>query len=129
MAKDKTDKVISDNVKDHYESQVKSANYLLVAHAAGLVGCLSVLKDYATTPQLKGMGTFVVLFGVGLLGAIVNYVGIAFSVMAATSRDEFSKSGFNVAIGLTVVGAAGGLVALVTLVIAIAAIITRFSSL
>ena len=38
MADIQPGKVISDDVKDHYDSQVKSANYLLVAHAAGLVG-------------------------------------------------------------------------------------------
>jgi len=123
-------RVISEKARDHYEAQVKSANYLLVAHAAGLVGCLSVLKDYATTPQLKGMGTFIVLFGVGLLGAILNYVSIAFSVMAATNRkDDFSLSGLWFAINLTIVGAAGGLIGLALLVAAIVVIIARFSSL
>jgi hypothetical protein len=52
---------------DHYDHNLKVANYLLVAHGAALVGCLSVLKDYASTPQLKGVGLFVILFGFGLL--------------------------------------------------------------
>jgi hypothetical protein len=66
-------------VKDHYEIHFKNANYLLAAHAAGLIGCLTVLKDYEATPQLKGMGTFVVLFGIGLLASISNYVALVFS--------------------------------------------------
>jgi hypothetical protein len=94
------------------------------------VGCLSVLKDYATTPQLKGMGTFVALFGIGLLGAILNYVSIAFCVMMATSgTHKLTRSGFRTAIGITILGAAGGIIGLVTLVIAILTIIARFSSL
>ena len=123
------DKVIRDDVKDHYESQVRSANYLLVAHAAGLVGCLSVLKDYATTPQLKGMGSFIVLFGVGLICAILNYIGVAFTVMVATSSDPVSKKGAGAVIGITVFGFACGIVSLIALVAAIATIISRFSSL
>jgi hypothetical protein len=66
-------------VKNHYEIHFKSANYLLAAHAAGLVGCLTVLKDYEATPQLKGMGTFFVLFGVGLLFSISNYIALVFA--------------------------------------------------
>jgi hypothetical protein len=122
-------KVIRDDVKDHYESQVRSANYLPVAHAAGLLGCLSVLKDYATTPQLKGMGSFVVLFGVGLICAIINYIGIAFTVMAGTSQDPISRKGTAFVVGITVFGFACGIAALIFLFAAIATIIFRFSSL
>jgi hypothetical protein len=122
-------KVISDDVKDHYESQIKSANYLLVAHAAGLIGCLSVLKDYATTPQLKGMGIFIILFGIGLLGAILNYVSIAFGVLIATSSPKPGSRSYRTAIDVTLLGAAGGLAGLALLVVAIVIIIARFSSL
>jgi hypothetical protein len=122
-------KVISDDVKDHYESQIKSANYLLVAHAAGLIGCLSVLKDYATTPQLKGMGIFIILFGIGLLGAILNYVSIAFGVLIATGGRKRGSMSYRTAISVTLLGAAGGLAGLALLVVAIAIIIARFSSL
>lgn len=48
-------------LKDHYESHGKGANYLLAAHGAGFVVCLSLLKDCANTPQLKGVGIFIVV--------------------------------------------------------------------
>ena len=55
-----------------WEARLKGLNYLLIAHAAGLVACLTVLKDYSTTnQQLRGIGIFVWLFGLGLVGAIV----------------------------------------------------------
>src|SRR6516165_626831 len=59
--------------RDHqlWEIQSKGLNFLLVAHAAGLIACLTVLKDYNTTPQLKGIGAFVWLFGIGLISTIV----------------------------------------------------------
>src|ERR1700676_4698446 len=70
---------VAELMKDHYDNHLKSANYLFAAHGAGLVGCLSILKDYASTPQLKGIGMFIVLFGVGLVGAILNYIALSFA--------------------------------------------------
>jgi hypothetical protein len=87
-----------------------------------------VLKDLAT-PQLKGMGIFFVLFGVGLLAAIINYASIAFSVMVATGDIKVSSAAYRTAIWVTVFGALGGLVGLGTLVAAIIIVIARFSSL
>ena len=46
----------------NYESHFKGANYLFVAHGAGLLGCLAILKDYASTPQYKGVGFFIIVF-------------------------------------------------------------------
>jgi hypothetical protein len=54
-----------------WEVRSKGLNYLLIAHAAGLVACLTVLKDYSTNQQLRGIGIFVWLFGLGLVSAIV----------------------------------------------------------
>jgi hypothetical protein len=51
-------------------------NSLMIAHAAGLVTCLTLSKDYKDTPQLKGIGTFVMAFGVGLVFAISAYVDL-----------------------------------------------------
>jgi hypothetical protein len=55
-----------------WEVQSKGLNYLLIAHAAGLVACLTLLKDYDTTPRLKGVGVFVWLFGLGLMSTIAT---------------------------------------------------------
>jgi hypothetical protein len=86
-------------MKDHYEVHFKNANYLLLAHAAGLVGCITVLKDYAATPQLKGMGTFVVLFGVGLLASIFTYIALVLAPAVALgpyqrASDELTRNFF-----------------------------------
>lgn len=129
MADDR--KVISENARDHYEAQVKGANYLLVAHAAGLVGCLSVLKDYAAIPQLKGLGTFIVIFGVGLLAAMVNVIGISLSVLFASNMETRSERRrfLATAVNITLLGFAGLIVSVIALVAAIVTIMVRFSSL
>ena len=58
-----------------YESQWEAVNKglttLMVAHAAGMVTCLTLIKDYKDTGPLKGIGVFVWLFGSGLVTAIV----------------------------------------------------------
>ena len=84
-----------DFAKDGYEHNLKSAGYLLAAHAAGLAGCLSTFKDYATGAQLKGGDFFIVLFGLGLLSAILNYISLSLSrsvvlnsIVGATERHE-----------------------------------------
>jgi hypothetical protein len=66
--------VVFQHMKDNYDTHLKTANYLFVAHGAGLIGCLSVLKDYNTVPQLKGIGIFIFLFGAGFLGGMLNYI-------------------------------------------------------
>jgi hypothetical protein len=56
-------------LRDHFETFAKGANYLLVGHGAGFVGCLSVLKDHPESlpQQLQVIGQLVLLFGAGLL--------------------------------------------------------------
>lgn len=80
---------MAETMKSHYEIHFKSANYLIAAHAVGLVGCLTALKDYAATPQLKGVGFSVILFGVGLLASIANYVGTVFSRSVAINAETY----------------------------------------
>jgi hypothetical protein len=58
-----------DLLKDHFENHGKSANYLLAAHGAGLIACLTGWKDYAHTPQLKGIGVLIAIFSIGLFGS------------------------------------------------------------
>lgn len=64
---------------DNYENHFKSANYLFVAHGGGFVGCLTLLKDYATTKEYQGVGFFIVLFGLGILVTTIHYIALAFS--------------------------------------------------
>lgn len=60
--------------KDFFETEFKLVGYLLATHGAGLIGCLSLVKDYKATPQLHGIGVFIVLFCVGLLFAILAFI-------------------------------------------------------
>ena len=59
-----------------FELDFKGVGYLLTAHGAGLVGCLAVLKDYASNPQLKGIGIFIACFGVGFVLACLGFVSV-----------------------------------------------------
>jgi hypothetical protein len=54
--------------KDLWEALNKALNTLMVGHAAGLVTCLTLIKDY----KEKGVGTFIALFGVGLIIATIS---------------------------------------------------------
>jgi hypothetical protein len=62
--------------KEHFDIGFKAVGYLLAANAAGLAGCMTLLKDYATVPQLKGIGVFIFLFGLGFICAVVGFVAI-----------------------------------------------------
>jgi hypothetical protein len=62
--------------KDLWEATNKALNALMVGHGAGLVTCLTLLKDYnaASPGHLKGLGLFIALFGVGLVLALGSAV-------------------------------------------------------
>jgi hypothetical protein len=59
---------------DAWEVFNKAINSLMVAHAAGLLACVTLLKDYKedTPTQLKGLGLFIGSFGLGLVAAIIS---------------------------------------------------------
>lgn len=68
------------------ELETKALNYLLVANGAGLVGCLTALKDYATVPQLHGLGVLISLFSAGLITGTLGFLSFQsanFDVMRA----------------------------------------------
>ena len=117
-------------LRDHYENHGKSANYLLAAHGAGLIACMSILKDYAQTPQFKGLGVFIVIFGVGLLGSIVMYISVAISRMIALNMAVYDDRRLSpLASFLLGLNIAGLILAVLCLFIAIALLICRFASL
>jgi hypothetical protein len=60
--------------KELFELEFKAIGYLLAANGAGLAGSLSLLKDYNSTPQLKGTGFFIACFAFGFLCAIFSFV-------------------------------------------------------
>lgn len=61
------------------DEAVKAIQSLMIANGAALVATLSLLKDYDATPKYKGIGTFINLFGLGFLTAIVAFL-FAFSL-------------------------------------------------
>jgi hypothetical protein len=71
---------------DNYELHFKGANYLMVAHAAGFVGCLSVLKDYAAVPVLKGIGFYIIIFGIGMIASMLYYISLALARSTALNE-------------------------------------------
>jgi hypothetical protein len=69
-------KYLRDDVRDFFDSDMKNVNSLLVAHGAGLGGCLAVLKDYSPTGQYAGIGLFILLFVAGFILASMGLIGI-----------------------------------------------------
>ena len=60
--------------KESIEVEFKAVGYLLTADGAGLAGSLALLKDYAATPQLKGIGFFIACFAFGFLAACIRLI-------------------------------------------------------
>jgi hypothetical protein len=44
------------SMKDHYDHLFSRLHYLLVGNGAGFAGGLTILKDYTSTPQYRGVG-------------------------------------------------------------------------
>lgn len=89
---------LRDDMRDFFDHELKNSNYLLVAHGAGLIGCLSTLKDYAVTEQLKGIGVFISLFAIGFILAAMGTVALSINRIAmltwVTHGGERPKLGF-----------------------------------
>jgi hypothetical protein len=113
----------------HYDIEFKAIGYLFTAHGAGLIASLSLLKDYATTPQLKGIGFFIVCFAVGFMFA-------ALAFMTAQSNRATAMSVFldgapekaNIT-AMTMMGLVPQWISGATLMVAVGGIIYRFASL
>jgi hypothetical protein len=77
-------------VQINYEHNLKTAGYLIGGHSACLLLVFAALKDYKSDGPLSGVGIFVIIFGVGLLAAIVNYavMSLSRSVAINAARDD-----------------------------------------
>jgi uncharacterized membrane protein len=63
---------LQDYRKDHWEALNKAITTLMIAHAAGLVTCLTLIKDYKDKAEVKGaVAYFIMLFGYGLVFGIM----------------------------------------------------------
>jgi hypothetical protein len=112
------------SMKDHYDHLYTRVHYLFVAHGAGFAGGLSILKDYMSTPQYKGVGVPIALFGIGLIAAIAAYITLSLAQMNAKNsvldrkQHPPSMPGFYIHYGALAVS-------IVALLLAIAIIIWR----
>jgi ascorbate-specific PTS system EIIC-type component UlaA len=122
--------VVVQHMKDGYDNHLKTANYLFVAHGAGLIGCLSVLKDYNSVPQLKGIGLFIFLFGAGFLAGMLNYLSLIFArAVVMNSLLDGTEPNRPTAQFLTTPHFIGLIASIGTLAVAIFILIARFHSL
>lgn len=64
-----------ERLEKDFEHDFKSANYLLVAHGAALLACVTSLKEYSKTPELHGIGIFAAFFAAGFIFAALGYAG------------------------------------------------------
>jgi hypothetical protein len=94
---------------DIWDVLLKGVNYLLIAHAAGLVTCLTLLKDYKDNPQLKGLGGFIGLFGFGLIFAITALVGLITAKFRMGIKFDQKSLSWNWAMALAHIGGFGSL--------------------
>ena len=112
--------------KDAWDVLNKALNSLMVAHAAGLAACVTLLKDYKDIPQLKGSGLFIVLFGLGLVAAIIS-AGLLLTLRTQYLRGPGSReSNFRPMVRWSI-GLAN--VSGVILILAILLVVCRFSTL
>ena len=81
--------------KDHFDTIAQGANLLMVAHGAGLVGCVTLLKEHVF--MYGGVGLYILIFGVGLTAAVYGYSLLTFARMNAISvvaGSRFIRSGW-----------------------------------
>jgi hypothetical protein len=116
-------------VKEYFEVEFKSVGYLLTANAAGLAGCMTLLKDYSTTPELKGLGLFISMFGAGFLSAVIGFITVTMH-RQAWIRVFFGEPSSKKVAQMHAIGAAiPNAISCLLLTGAIAAMIGRFFSL
>jgi hypothetical protein len=122
-------------LRDHFETFSKGANYLLVGHGAGLVGCLSVVKEHPDQlpSHIQGIGQLVLLFGSGLLLGVLFW-GMSMVIKISVMQSIISQKGpsqswllwlyWHLIAAIAYIGLWGSLVAFV---VAIVLIMSRFT--
>jgi hypothetical protein len=78
-----------------WEVYLKAVTSLMIAHGAGLVTCLTLLKDYDANPRLKGIGFIISMFACGLGFAVVAYVALILHRDRATLSNKRWFEGYN----------------------------------
>jgi hypothetical protein len=110
---------------EHWETFIRGATLMLGGNGIGFGGCLTMLKD--GVPSVPGLGTFILLFGIGLLGSIAYYATLTINKVELqqaifTGDADFTK-GFTVGCWISFGFGIGGFV------LAVMAGIWRFASL
>ena len=112
----------------NYEGLLNGAYYLFFANGAGVVGCLALLKDYATTSQYHGVGFYIIAFSSGLFASISCYICFAFSraieIKAVMDGVEVNRG---LRLFLTVMSVMSLIIALGVLLLALATLMTKFA--
>jgi hypothetical protein len=91
----------------------KGIQFLLIAHGAGIGACVAALKDYATVPALKGIGTFVSIFSFGFFLAMIGYMALIY-YQTSVIENTFSPAKISVrqfSLGLWLASASTALLA------------------
>jgi hypothetical protein len=63
-----------DAANEHWDTFLKGAVLLGSLHGAGLLYCITALKEIASLPPLLTPREFIWLFGIGFVGAVVFYI-------------------------------------------------------
>jgi hypothetical protein len=63
-----------DAANEHWNTFLKGAVLLGGLHGAGLVYCITALKEITSIPPLMTPREFIWLFGIGLVGAVAFYI-------------------------------------------------------
>ncbi|QND70819.1 hypothetical protein [Tardiphaga robiniae] len=84
---------------EHWETFIRGGTLMLGGNGVGFGGCLTMLKD--GVPSIPGLGTFILLFGVGLLGSIAYYATLTINKIElqqaiVSGQADFTR-GFTVA--------------------------------
>jgi hypothetical protein len=116
------------SMKDHYDHLFSRIHYLFVANGAGFIGGLTIIKDYTSTPQYRGVGIPISLFGVGLVSAILSYIALSFAQMIA-KNSVLDKVQTPPSMPIFYIYYGGLVVSVVTLIGALGIIIWRAASL
>lgn len=73
----KLQSIFGTDMRDLFDTDLKNANSLLVAHGVGLVGCLSVLKDYTPESRYVGIGFPISIFVFGFVLTCMAIIGVS----------------------------------------------------
>lgn len=84
------------SANEHWDTILKGTVLLGSIHGAGLLYCISAVKEITTLPPLLNPRDFIWLFGVGLIGAVAFYIAGALMKMELqqalfSGEPEFTK--------------------------------------